>query len=603
MITKSIKYIFALCIAGCLAGCSDFLEAENKANLDAESYYTTDKALQELRVNLYNSMKSVATNINLQEWGTDLYAVTRSGQPPVYQRFIMTPEDSEITSYYQSLYAMIKQANAMLKYGSNNTQYAAEAKFIRSYGHFLLTQHFGAVPYIIDYIETANKHYPRTPLKEIYDNIIAELESIMNEAQLLEEDANHQGFVSRRAVKALLAKVCLAAGWDIETTLGDPVQGSYTVNGHNYFDKAAQYATEAINGQQLSMSFEDKWLPKNEGNAEEIFAVQYERTGFPGDELTGGHGLQNTYGSQYGSPMDNGLKSCSGTLVSSSKSIYLWGEGDERYDGTFMTTIYNGMGTWGTSGYYAYYNATEAQKSVNVIAGRYFPWYVSATEAEKYIEEHRDQFKQGACKASCYVVIMADPAIAYKFNAAGQETKITKEYYEHLKGEGMTSVTHCVKKYDDPTTPQDNSATGYRDVVLLHLSDLYLIAAEAYLLAGNESQALVYINNVRTRAKASVISSFTTYKPDYATSDGFTIQPIDLILDERARELYAERNRWMDLRRTRQLVRYNIEFNQYINSAEDMSNNKGEVKWYRPIPAAEIETNEAISNADQNPGY
>ena len=198
---------------------------------------------------------------------------------------------------------------------------------------------------------------------------------------------------------------------------------------------------------------------------------------------------------------------------------------------------------------------------------------------------------------------MADPAVAYKFDANANQTKVTKDYVTHLKGEGMTAVTHCVKKFDDPETPQDNSATGYRDIVLFHLSDLYLTAAEAYLMAGDESSAISYINAVRTRAGASAISSFDSYKPDYATSDGFTIRPIDLVLDERARELYAERTRWMDLRRTRQLVRYNVEFNPYVTSMADMCNSKGEVKWYRPIPASEIETNTAISSDDQNEGY
>ncbi|MGN0220759.1 MAG: RagB/SusD family nutrient uptake outer membrane protein, partial [Prevotella sp.] len=154
-----------------------------------------------------------------------------------------------------------------------------------------------------------------------------------------------------------------------------------------------------------------------------------------------------------------------------------------------------------------------------------------------------------------------------------------------------------------PTTPQDNSATGYRDIVMIHLSELYLVAAEAYLMTGDEDKALEYINHVRQRAKAPALSSFSDYKPDYAMSEGFTLRQIDLLLDERARELFAERTRWMDLRRTKQLVRYNIEFNQYVKSIDDMCNNKGEVKWYRPIPAAEIETNTAISSADQNPGY
>ena len=122
-------------------------------------------------------------------------------------------------------------------------------------------------------------------------------------------------------------------------------------------------------------------------------------------------------------------------------------------------------------------------------------------------------------------------------------------------------------------------------------------------MAGQSAQALDKINAVRGRAGLAPLSSFSAYQPDYSTSGGFTIKDIDLILDERARELYAEGHRWMDLRRTKQLVRYNVQFSEYISSAEAMANSKGEIKWYRPIPANEISANTGISQEDQNPGY
>ena len=59
----------------------------------------------------------------------------------------------------------------------------------------------------------------------------------------------------------------------------------------------------------------------------------------------------------------------------------------------------------------------------------------------------------------------------------------------------------------------------------------------------------------------------------------------------------------MNLRRTRQLVRYNVEFNYLIPDAAAMSNPIGESKWYRPIPTEEISSNTAMTAEDQNPGY
>ncbi|MDE6417195.1 MAG: RagB/SusD family nutrient uptake outer membrane protein, partial [Duncaniella sp.] len=144
-----------------------------------------------------------------------------------------------------------------------------------------------------------------------------------------------------------------------------------------------------------------------------------------------------------------------------------------------------------------------------------------------------------------------------------------------------------------------------RDIPVFHVSDMYLVAAEAYLMAGNEAQALAKVNDVRNRAKAGALSSFGAYEASYVgiTNVPFTVTPLDVILDERGRELYAERTRYEDLRRTKQLIRYNLAFSRIITSPSQMQNPKGEYKWLRPIPANEINFNTSMTLEDQNPGY
>ena len=594
-----LYFIFSMTLASCA---KDFLEPENKAAIEAEGYFNTDKGQQALRVVMYSGMKSLATNTSLTEYGTDLYVPSRGTSAGNMGQYTIVAENSDVTNFYQSAYALINNANCMLKYGAGNARYAAEAKFIRAYGYYMLTQQFGAVPYITAYIESARKDYPRTPLADIYQAVISDLEGIASDESLPAE--YFEGNVSRRAVKALLAKVCLAAGWDLETTLVDAARGTYTVNGTAYFQKAAQVADEVIGSQQLSMSFEDKWAPANEGNAEEIFAVQYERNGFPGDVVTGGHNRQGTYGSQMGNPVENGMKATGSSLSPSAKSIYLWAKGDERLDATFMMTTYNYFGQWQQEGYFAYYHRTAEQRQTMSIADCYFPWYVSLSEVEQFIGSHKAQLAKNNGALTVQVHVLASQSTLYSIKQDGTKDKtFTESYSDYLRGQHGSAVVPSVKKFDDPETPQQNNATGYRDVVVLHLSDIYLTAAEAYLMAGNETKALQLVNAVRSRAKATALTSFAAYTPDYETDVNFILTPLDVILDEQARELYAENTRWMDLRRTRQLVRYNVEFNPSITSVADMSNMKGEVKWLRPIPAAEIETNTAISVADQNPGY
>lgn len=603
MIKKKYASVIAAGLLTLLAGCSDFLDADNKSGVDADPYFSTTEGQASLRATMYNSVKPMVNEVNLTEWGTDVYTVTQTANDNDYQRYKITPEDGGVESYYKNCYSLINTANCLLKYGANVPQYVAEAKFMRSLGYYYLTQQFGSVPYVTTYIEDGNRNYPRTPLNEIYDSMIAELESIVNDSSLPDTDLN--GNISKRAVKALLAKVCLAAGWDVSTTLNDAAAGTYTINSTEYFQKAAQYAEQAIDGTQLTMSFDDKWSPNNEQNQEVIWAVQYDRAGYPGDALTGGHGRQNNYGSQLGNPTVSGQKTVSGVLVPNIKAIYLWAKGDDRFEATFMTTLYNYFPErpWPQSGYYAYYNASPEALATLGVMTKYFPWYATRDEINQYISSHKSQLTRGTATNDCAVHWIAAQSTRWEFNANGTpRTPVTKDYAS-FKRQYVAPTLVC-KKFDDPNTiQQQGSSNDYRDIVVFHVSDMYLTAAEAYLMLGNEQQALNYINAVRDRSHATHLASFASYVPDYELSEGFEIRPIDVLLDERARELWAETTRWVDLRRTKQLVRYNIEFNDNINSVEDMSDAHGNVKWLKPIPASEIATNTGISEADQNPGY
>ncbi len=607
---KGILYSVLMAVVAVLSmsSCSDFLEASNKSNISADSYFNTEEGLEALRIKAYNEFKALVTTTDMMEWGTDIYAESHGKEAGEFALFTMTPESSDVQDFYSNAYSLINYANCCLKYGEDNGQISAEAKFMRCYGYYLLTQQFGAVPYVTWYIEDASRDYPRTPLDEIYPALIEELEGIMNDSNLPANSIDsygNSGYISQRAVKALLARICLAAGWDLQTTLNNASEGTYSINSTEYFSKAAQYADAAINGQSLTMSFEDKWSPSNQDNAEEIFSIQYDRDNYPADVTSGGHSLQNNYGGYFGTQSSTGMKYTGGEYVMSEKALYLWGEGDTRWDGSFMTTFYNyDNENWGTSGYYAYYNVSN--KSNLPIAFRFFPYYVTEDEAEAEFAANIEQYKIGNCVNQVWAYILGTTCTKYVFNADGTYTKATDSYDEYKKSLNCPCV---LKKYDDPeTTVGETSKNDYRDIVVFHLSEMYLVAAEAYYMAGNSTEALNRVNSVRSRAGVATLASLdaASYETNYVlytTPSSFTFNSLDIILDESARELFGERVRWMDLRRTRQLVRYNVAFSSYISSVSDMSDIYGNIKWYRPIPATEISGNDSMTDEDQNPGY
>ncbi len=582
-----------------LTGCDSFLTPDNKSagGQTAEKYFTEDAST--LRVYAYSLLKPVVARVDVYEEGVDLYMPSNKKTGSQFDQYTITPENSDVKTLYSNLYSCINMANATIHYDQTG-KYKAEMVFLRSYCYYILSQQFGAVPYITEYINGSERNYPRTALADLYTSLITDLEAVVNDTNLPAEDT--KGQASQRSVKALLAKVYLAAGWDLGTTITDAAQGTYTITDNSYFTKALAYAKEAINSQALSLSFEDKWSPANEGNEEVIFAVQYDRAGWPGELKTGGHGLQNTFGSYYGDCTSTGEKYVDGLHACNPKSSYLWTAEDTRFDGTFMTTMYNSAeGGWGTEGYYAYYNTDAAAQDTLPILLHVFPGTAGSADAAAYMTAHAKQLEKGDCVNEPAVLVMSYPNIWVSGS--------TKDYITYIKNDPGMFAAPVVKKFDDPSSAAIavNKTNGYRDIVVLHLSDLYLVAAEAALMAGDEATAIGYINDVRARAGVAA-TDFASYESPYKSLSlyaSFTNTPIDLVLDERARELYAEGHRWMDLRRTHQLVRYNNIFNADLagNALSQMSNAAGDIKWYKPIPQAEINANNALTEADQNKGY
>lgn len=616
---KKIKYsIFGLSLALFATGCSDFLDPRNLSSPDNSDVYFSEHPDQ-IRPVAYDAIRNIANQIDLLDQAGDLYINPRGVDDGTFSMFLTTPDNGTVTDFYKNVYSGINKANCMIHYAGDDDMLIAEGKFLRILGYYYLTQQFGAVPYVDFYIQNAQRDFPRTPLDEIYANLLADCEEIYNNSELPLQ--SHTGSASKQAVAAIAAKIALAAAWDLDTDLVDAAKGTYSVKSTARFKEAAAWAEKAIMGIQLTMPFAEKWAWNNEGNAEEIFSAQYDRNGYPGDKTTGGHSLMYNYTAFTDNCILTGIKGNGGggTNMMSAKSASLFEVGDTRFDGTFMTTIYNaprlsdangkpGNAVW-EEGYMAWYNATPEDQAKMPVALRFYAPGTTVAEAEadirKLVEEGRAvKFASNTygVNAPFAAIISGTEVIKWEFNEKGtMPSRTTMEFTSFMQNAGNNGVS--VTKYDDPTSGAVTSKQCYRDIPLLHVSEMYLVAAEAYLLADDQAGALNKINAVRKRAGVKELSSFSEYEAPYVTNMSFVFVPLDLVLDERARECYAERTRYYDLRRTKQLVRYNLEFSRFMNEVSKMANAQGQIKWYRPIPQTEIDNNTALTSADQNPGY
>jgi hypothetical protein len=138
-------------------------------------------------------------------------------------------------------------------------------------------------------------------------------------------------------------------------------------------------------------------------------------------------------------------------------------------------------------------------------------------------------------------------------------------------------------KYMDVLGTSLSEEYSDKDMPFMRLAETYLFRAEARLHLGDLTGAADDINILRRRANAPEITSADVN--------------IDLILDERAREMMCEENRRFTLMRTGKL----IERNQLYNPKA--KNNIAEKHYLFPIPQAEIDRMKDSPDFPQNPGY
>lgn len=582
--TRKRLLIYALALAsftgGLTTGCSSFLDADNKSNVTTDAYYRTEEGYASLVNATYSTLRSLyGGEPKLFCCGTDLYMDGRNKMDDFLHGYKLDANNDDVKSFYQNCYAGIQLANEALYYRDLTVQtdqvpgYCDQVRFLRAYYYYLLSQHFGGVPIETDYIQNARNDFPRATLAETYQFIIGELTDLEQNGNLPETD--YTGRISKQAVRAILAKTYLAAGWDLGTTSNED-GSNVSVTDKTYFGLAASMADKAIAGKPLTMTFEQKWAPTNDNNEETIFTIQYDRG--TAESSTDGNSQQNYFGSTYGTPGTDGHKGSASSYAPTIKLLTLYQKGDDRYDGTFMKVLYeyDPDNTEYRTGYYAFYGDHTADIEIKM----YYPPHYACSKDEVDAWRAEDPVH----RTNTRVVPMTDPTYNPIVLEWSDDSRMS--YAEAVKEScGGT----CIRKFDDPESV-GNTSESFRDIVVTHLSDMYLVAAEAYYMDGDLGTALSRINEVRGRAHAALLQQQDL--------------DVDAILDERAMELAGEYQRWMDLRRTRKLVEYNLEWNTTLNGRiENMRGTDGKIKWYRPIPQDEINLNEAMTEADQNDGY
>ena len=126
------------------------------------------------------------------------------------------------------------------------------------------------------------------------------------------------------------------------------------------------------------------------------------------------------------------------------------------------------------------------------------------------------------------------------------------------------------------------------NIKVIRLSEIYLIAAEAAYHI-DKDLAATYLNQIRKRS------------PNLAPATAATIT-MEMILDERSKELFTEGQRFFDMLRLNLPITFNDEFGGITVSHRPKTIDRTFQKVILPIPQDEINANPDIE-AQQNPGY
>lgn len=186
------------------------------------------------------------------------------------------------------------------------------------------------------------------------------------------------------------------------------------------------------------------------------------------------------------------------------------------------------------------------------------------------------------------------PDLANDYEAGDLRKDFSVRYAKHANAKAW-----FITKFRDASTAAGKNGYGGNDWVLIRYADIILMLAEVNNYLGNETEAIGYLDQVRTRAglpSYAVAWADPTYRSKYPT--------LKLaILHERRVELAFENHRLFDLLRSFTPEEFAAYFHAKNQDDYGLSNlkNCGVKDIYYPIPFDEWKLNP--EKMAQNPGY
>ena len=476
-------------VALSFTACQDFLNRPTEDNYNVDNFYQNDAQVEQGVNFLYNSpwydfqrafIKIGEVMSGNMYWGSS-----------PYMTFTTNGTDGDLVNMSYSLWAVNGHANTVITniLNSEGPSQAAKNKAIgealtwKAMAYFYMVRTFGEVPIVHDNNAiltsgTYNDLY-KADRASIYEYIVMTLEKAME--LLPKQTSGWTGRIDYYSAEALLAKVYLTKAGLSGSLNNDDLQ------------KAASYAEDVItnSGRTLTPEYSDifRLSPAvHNATGEHLIAWQWECS-------SGRWTAQNTLQSDL-------------CFEGFSEFGDLWGGwGGPSYD---LALAFGADPILGPAEIQKVKD--KRRQATLMMAGDVYPYFWTS-KSTKTGNKGFDYL---------YFLYSGDAEYAAYGVPAQFEGPCGMQNVKHLFGDGADheaalGFSAARMSYQLPTP-------------LLRLADVYLICAEANLLAGNDAKAIEYTNAVRARAGVDALASVT----------------FEDIWKERRLELAGEGDRWYD---------------------------------------------------------
>lgn len=506
----------------------------------------------------------------------------------------------------------------------------AEAKTLRAFMHLTLATYFGPIPICTAEVGETDNAPVRNSLQEVYNSITTDLKEAANDLDVQPYEGNYAR-VTKKTALGLLARAYAQGAAEGLTEDGksywerakevseDMIRNAATYGMYLYPDVSDLWAQEN-NRNNAEALFTASGLDATGADAGMAGTYANFTCTLGGFTLCDPNSLSRMYNNiQMGQNQYLGVYGTTSRMAPTKYAIDVFGDWDKRYENSFLTAF--GTYTMPTGGAYSY-SRQQLSLSSTICTGigidpsfagqRIYPYVALETATRPGGEQ---TYATGIyAKGGTEQVVPTKNALVVDMPLAQDEDRIRiylskkdltdaeKQQYRcftiniselfdadgnyktgRYTDRGTTAYTANAYSlypslikfdflYDGATRQLSSDNRPYRngDVFIMRAAEIYLIAAEANVMLGNNGAAAQYLKPLRDRAART------------GTAPALNNPTEQDILDEYAREFVGEHMRWAVLKRHRAsgLMKQALQ----KNNKRAASNFNESIHYWRPIP-------------------